>query len=256
VAVLGVDYSWTRPEPACLASKGVRFAVRYSQPDDRPKSMSPSECQQLLNAGIWLVTVHQPSGNKGWMLEGFNRGVKAAKDALAVARDECGMDEGRPVYFALDIDPNVLTVPQRDEARSLMAAELMGVHRHSSADADERADRLLAEALEGADDLSAPRLAFERVLSVSQWDAVRQCLRGAGSVLGGVAEVGIYGGYLAIERCTPQYAAWGWQTFAWSAGRWHARAQLQQYHNNQGVCGGTIDWDRAVADDFGQWDDP
>ena len=48
-------------------------------------------------------------------------------------------------------------------------------------------------------------------------------------------------------------ATFGWQTYAWSAGQWDARAQIQQYRNDQFVDGVGVDFDRATADDFGQW---
>ena len=37
-------------------------------------------------------------------------------------------------------------------------------------------------------------------------------------------------------------------TYAWSAGQWDHRAQLQQYENGQ-----ELDRDRSKATDFGQW---
>ena len=47
--------------------------------------------------------------------------------------------------------------------------------------------------------------------------------------------------------------AFGWQTYAWSAGQWDNRAQIQQYRNDQLIGGVSVDFDRATADDFGQW---
>jgi hypothetical protein len=47
--------------------------------------------------------------------------------------------------------------------------------------------------------------------------------------------------------------AFGWQTYAWSHGHWDPRAQLQQYRNDQFIGGVSVDFDRAVAADFGQW---
>ena len=89
-------------------------------------------------------------------------------------------------------------------------------------------------------------------LTTAEWSAVHAFCDGAASILGR-ANVGVYGAYAAIERLCPRWAPWGWQTYAWSGGRWSAKAQLQQYKNNVSVCGGLIDHDRATAADFGQW---
>jgi hypothetical protein len=49
---------------------------------------------------------------------------------------------------------------------------------------------------------------------------------------------------------------YGMQTYAWSEGMWEPRCQLRQVRNNVVVCGGTIDYDEAWADDYGQWPRP
>jgi peptidoglycan hydrolase-like protein with peptidoglycan-binding domain len=43
---------------------------------------------------------------------------------------------------------------------------------------------------------------------------------------------------------------WGFQTYAWSGGKWDPRAQLQQWSNGQ--WGDSIDFTRAVKAEFGQ----
>jgi len=66
--------------------------------------------------------------------------------------------------------------------------------------------------------------------------------------------VGAYGGYWTIKRLFDAgLIDYGWQTYAWSGGRWHPRAQLQQYSNGHELAGVSCDYDRAAADDFGQW---
>ncbi|MEU9022352.1 glycoside hydrolase domain-containing protein [Actinomadura sp. NPDC048394] len=78
-------------------------------------------------------------------------------------------------------------------------------------------------------------------------------LRGAASVLG-VARVGIYGGYWPVSRALDAgLARWAWQTYAWSGGRWDARAQLQQYSNDHVINGVGVDYNRSTSPDFGQW---
>lgn len=77
--------------------------------------------------------------------------------------------------------------------------------------------------------------------------------RGVVSVLG-LARVGAYGGIRPIGWLFDQgLITYGWQTYAWSAGRWDPRAQAQQYRNNVLVAGVLLDLDRAVTADYGQW---
>lgn len=89
--------------------------------------------------------------------------------------------------------------------------------------------------------------------SSGQQGAINNYLDGAASVLG-KAQVGIYGGYGPVKRAMDSgHAAWGWQTYAWSGGRWAADAQLQQYSNDHTLGGVGVDYDRATRDDYGQW---
>ena len=74
---------------------------------------------------------------------------------------------------------------------------------------------------------------------------------GVASVIGR-ERTGGYGGYYVVQRLFDDgKIAYGWQTYAWSGGQWDARAQLRQIQN--GIWGGGLDEDEAVADDFGQW---
>lgn len=89
--------------------------------------------------------------------------------------------------------------------------------------------------------------------SKTQQAAIDAYLDGAASVLG-AERVGIYGGYGPVSRAmSGGHAAWGWQTYAWSGGRWYGDAQLQQYSNDHTVDGVGSDYDRATTDDYGQW---
>lgn len=117
-----------------------------------------------------------------------------------------------------------------------------------------------AMAVRDATWLSAPKgvALFANVdldVTPTQWPACRNYLNAFGKIVrAGGYRVGLYGGYNAI--------AWGsrdkvadifWQTYAWSGGRWHPAAQLQQYHNGVTLGGADVDLCRNVADDFGQW---
>lgn len=86
-----------------------------------------------------------------------------------------------------------------------------------------------------------------------QWPAVSSYLDGCASVIGR-GRVGIYGGWRAVFTAAFNHkAAWGWQTYAWSGGKWSSAAQIQQYHNGVTVCGGDCDLDRAMVANYGQW---
>ncbi len=190
---LGADYSWSRPAVAALRAAGVTFCCRYLS-HDTGKNLSRQEAEALSAAGIDLVCNWETTA--GFMLSGRSQGARDATAAYEMARG-CGMPDGRPVYFSLDVDP--------------------------------------------------------RGLGAGQWDAVDGYLDGAAEVLGR-RQVGIYGGYAAVKRALDAGTArWAWQAFAWSGGRWDPRAHLRQVVNGQRLGGGTVDYDRATTDDFGQW---
>jgi hypothetical protein len=89
--------------------------------------------------------------------------------------------------------------------------------------------------------------------SADQQAAIDDYFDGVASVLG-LGRTGAYGGFSPIKRLFDAgKIAYGWQTYAWSAGRWEPRAQLRQVHNSVVIAGGECDIDEAHADDFGQW---
>jgi hypothetical protein len=82
---------------------------------------------------------------------------------------------------------------------------------------------------------------------------VTEYFRGVASVLG-VARTGAYGGIATISYLFDHgLIRWGWQTYAWSAGRWDSRAQLRQVRNGVPIDGADCDVDESTAEDFGQW---
>lgn len=90
-------------------------------------------------------------------------------------------------------------------------------------------------------------------VSSSSWAAAREYLRGAGSVIG-PALVGIYGEHDAMAWAARDgVAAWFFQTYAWSGGRWFAGNHVEQYRNGVRLAGGTVDLCRSKRADFGQW---
>ena len=89
--------------------------------------------------------------------------------------------------------------------------------------------------------------------AASQQDEINAYLDGAASVIGR-DRVGLYAGYGPTKRAFDAgKITYGWQTYAWSGGRWDARAQLQQYSNDHTVNGVGVDYDRGMKSDYGQW---
>jgi hypothetical protein len=78
--------------------------------------------------------------------------------------------------------------------------------------------------------------------------------RGVARVLS-PAGTGVYGGYKPVSYLMEHgVVKFGWQTYAWSSGRWFSRAQLFQYSNGHTIGGVEVDYDHsASAADFGQW---
>jgi hypothetical protein len=87
----------------------------------------------------------------------------------------------------------------------------------------------------------------------SQQTAINSYFDGVAAVIGR-NRVGAFGGYHLIGRLFDAgKITWGWQTYAWSNGRWDARAHLRQVQDAIVVGGGQSDLDQAVSPDFGQW---
>jgi len=86
-----------------------------------------------------------------------------------------------------------------------------------------------------------------------QVPSIRAYFKGATEQLGHY-RVGVYGGYAVVhELMSLDNIRYGWQTYAWSQGRWTPHAQLRQIQNGVKLAGVECDLDRAVAADFGQW---
>jgi hypothetical protein len=84
-------------------------------------------------------------------------------------------------------------------------------------------------------------------------DAVSDYFDGVASVLG-VGRTGAYGGIRVINALFDTgRITYGWQTLAWSKGKWDPRAQLRQIDNDPHKHPRGYDRDRAMAADFGQW---
>src|SRR6266581_1372333 len=70
----------------------------------------------------------------------------------------------------------------------------------------------------------------------------------------GLSRTGAYGSYRLLKYLFDNnLIAWGWQTYAWSGGQWEPRAHIQQYLNGVSMSGHSVDYDRSIKSDFGQW---
>lgn len=112
----GVDYSDTRPDPASLKQAGKHFAVRYVGTPSSRKSLTRDEVRALQNAGIDIVATYETTA--GFMLTENGRAAAATANSHALS---CGMPSDRPIYFALDVDPIILTGAQWDKIRAFFS---------------------------------------------------------------------------------------------------------------------------------------
>lgn len=161
-------------------------------------------------------------------------------------------------YLSYDDSGKNLT---REEADALIAAgiEIVSNWENSAGDALDGFDAGAeyareAEAQAAANGMPPTRPIYFSVdfdASPGQQDALDAYFDGVASVIGR-ERTGAYGGYYVIQRLFDAgKITYGWQTYAWSGGQWEPRAQLRQVEN--GIAGGTLDRDEAVAADFGQW---
>lgn len=92
-----------------------------------------------------------------------------------------------------------------------------------------------------------------QITNAVQMEAVARYLQGAADVLGR-QRVGVYGQYSVIERFVGGVScAWGWQTYAWSAGKVSPLAHIYQYQNGVTVAYADCDLNRAMKPEIGAW---
>jgi Domain of unknown function (DUF1906) len=100
MAVEGVDYAGSRPDPAGLYRAGKRFVVRYGGPGGSWKHLTATEANALRAAGLSIVA------NAEGTADGL-RGRQAGAD-WAILADEhfrsLGMPADRPIYLSADWD--------------------------------------------------------------------------------------------------------------------------------------------------------
>lgn len=114
------------------------------------------------------------------------------------------------------------------------------------------------EAVRQANALGAPDTAviyFSCDVDIStstQLNAVKDYLNGAIAALGR-HRVGVYGEYSVIEAMVGTVCDWGWQTYAWSAGKVSNKAHIYQYKNGVQVDGADCDLNRSLQNEIGAW---
>lgn len=226
MAVQGVDYSSARPGPACMFTAGKRFVVRYTNLGSaRAKTMTLAETTALTNAGLRIVTIFEESA--GHMLQ-LDRPViertVAKADPQSVAR---AMDLGLAGHMALG------PVAGTEAAKaSWSLGKAAGMHPD--------APHYFALDVDPANFTSG------------QWASCAAYLDAAAVVLG-KDRVGLYGNDQAMDKLRG-HAAFLWQTYAWSEGRWATGLHMRQYKNNVDLCGGAVDLNDAPGPAYyGQW---
>lgn len=96
----GVDYSFSRPDPARLAAAGKRFACRYLSYTPG-KNITGSEVDRLHAAGLAVVLNWEATAG-GWR-GGAAAGRTHASEALRLANN-LGAPNSAAIYFSIDQD--------------------------------------------------------------------------------------------------------------------------------------------------------
>lgn len=151
-------------------------------------------------------------------------------------------------------------------------AELEGIRMPLACNFESTADRMRgaapaghADAIEQSGNLAALRIPPQAVRSwfSADWDvqpgevaAVLDYLHAAADVLGGKQFVGCYGGLRAVKAAMDAGFA-GWQTVAWSGGRWDPRAVARQTGQQATVGGVRVDVNQIISlAGLGAWGGP
>lgn len=93
-------------------------------------------------------------------------------------------------------------------------------------------------------------------MTTAQRSPVAAYFDGAASIVG-IDRVGLYGGYRTVSwAATEGIATWFMQTSSWSQGKWSTANHIEQYSHGVKVCGASVDLNRSMKVDFGQWPHP
>jgi peptidoglycan hydrolase-like protein with peptidoglycan-binding domain len=125
----GIDYAWHHAlNVDAFRADGVTFVVRYLS-NDTSKNLTASEAQLLSEAGFDIAVVWESAADRA--LSGHEGGAIDAEKAMNQAK-ECGMPEGRPIYFGVDFDATDHQKPMIANylrgAASVLGAKHVGVY--------------------------------------------------------------------------------------------------------------------------------
>lgn len=223
----GADFSWSRPSAEDLRSLGFSFVCRYLSWSTSGKNLTADEASYWKLNGFDIVSNWEYAADaaKG----GYAQGVSDANEALR-QHVVCGASELDPILFSIDYD-----VP-------------ITARRHGAPWLEVLIDwivRLVRRLRRRAVDVLGGRS--------TEYLAVADYVRGIASVVG-IERTGAYAEKDIITKLfNDGLITYGWQTYAWSGGRWEARAQLRQVQNGLSINGQSYDRNEAWAEDFGAW---
>ncbi len=158
----------------------------------------------------------------------------------------------------------VMRYISKDKSKDLSADELAELRRRGISVGlvfETVAQRALAGRDGGEEDAKyADRRVKELALAglpiyfAADWDVtprqkptVWRYIRGAASVIG-KQRTGVYGGYWIVKYLAEQDACdWFWQTYAWSGGYVHPRANVYQYKNGVTLAHMSVDLNRGAT---------
>lgn len=148
---------------------------------------------------------------------------------------------------ALDLNRHGLRVVTLAEADARGALGGMG------AGVEHAARSSLGAAAAGAPPGAPIYFAVDFQPTPGEMSTVGAYFKGVGEVIP-VGQIGAYGGYDTIAYLfSNNLIGWGFQTYAWSHGRWHPWAKLRQLNNHVPFGGGLVDICEAVDPDYGGW---
>jgi hypothetical protein len=124
-SIHGIDYSFARPDPAMLASRGVKLVGRYLWPSKyNTKGITKTELDALHAQGIQVFFIYEEDGKE--LRGGFAAGVRVAQAADAELK-LLGL-ENYPIYFNVDYDAGVDDMPPTLDALEGIAS-VIGIER-------------------------------------------------------------------------------------------------------------------------------
>jgi hypothetical protein len=221
VRKFGIDTNAGDMPASAVKSHGANFVARYLSNDGTHPALTPAEAERWTKAGVPLVSVWE-TGRQEHVLAGNSLSAAyangAADAAAALAAQNAAGGQGQPIYFTVDFNVN----PKDWDTK--------------------------------VTDPSTGKTTTEGALIRSYFAGIRSVLP--------KDQVGVYGSETTVKHLLDhKTVGYAWQqAFGRKANHVDPRAQLLQTHiypsqDGWGVNGaGALDFDSAVASDFGQWE--